>query len=148
MALYPTARGDTDAPRVNRHIDRDDPDCNGGVARSFGSLCSRGGLSRRFEPGCRHLRGFREAILILRLERSKNELSEQLQAADIAIIEAKDLRGERFQQPDYASPAAERHCHHGTRSQATAGVQIHAWINLSIVTAHDLGSAEARSREG
>ncbi len=107
----------------------------------------RSGQRRRdqllFSDSCR----FCEAIFILRLERAKNQLGQQFQAAHVAVIEAEGLCREGFQQSNHAPSSAERHRHHGTRTQLPASIEVYAVIGLRVIAADDLRRAETCSRK-
>ncbi len=107
-------------------------------------------FSNRGRGQCRlgHLGRFREAIFILRLEGSKNQLGQQLKAADVTVVEAERLSRECFQQSDHATASAQWHSDHRPCAQLTACVEVYAIIGLCIIAPDNLRRAETCSREG
>jgi hypothetical protein len=102
---------------------------------------------RRVELRRRDLRRLGEPVLVFRLQRRQNQLSQQSQIADVAVVKSEWPGAECFQDPDDATSPTKRHRDHGSRPQLAAGLEIHPRIGFGVVAIEDLSGAEAGSRK-
>ena len=90
-------------------------------------------------------RELRQEVFFFWTDCRQNQLTKQIQTANVAVIEAEWLGRECLDQSNYALLRRERDRNHGAGPEVAAGFCVYPRIIVGIVAAHGLSAAQARA---